>query len=308
MAKPKAIDHMGNIEKALNARNAAREALNAITGSERTLEEKLPLGKKRVSDLVEKGLAHLDYWGRGQGSSEHHWIKLFGENNSHAEPVFAAMHADEIGHIVDQAMEAAHQRHVAAGGMVISAADLPGKIAEAENKLFTAECYLETTYTAAEEAGFVVNRDPDLSPEAVLGIKRNELLPHDYFNEKMERIIASRDGSHAAYRAAHERWQDARHRLATLNLGSDPNEADIKDAEKLLAHCRSVVESRQEELQAKTKLAEALEEYVKTHRKLRPCEPFHNPHKRPEPVAEQPKPENWQDRFNADEESEIEAE
>ena len=297
MAKQKNTDFLGDIQQALAARDAAREALNAITGSERTLEEKRRIGKIRTDNLVEGGRQHLEYFGRAQGLPEQPWTKLFGENNSHAEAVFAALHADELGRIIHQAIEVAHERHVEAGGLVISAADLPGKVAEAEQKLFAAEQALESAYCAAEGAGFTVNRDGDMSPESVLGIERGEILPYDFFSEKAEQLIAARDGAHAAYRAAHDAWFDAKNRLAVVS-----NPEDIEACEKMVAQRKAALDARESELQAKIKLACAIEDYIRDHRRARPVAQPHAEDNR-KPVSMQLKDNGpapgtiWRDRF-----------
>ncbi|ABA89061.1 hypothetical protein Pcar_1820 [Syntrophotalea carbinolica DSM 2380] len=263
MAK-KNTDFLGNIQKALAGRDTAREALDAINGSHRTLEEKLKIADTRFKGLAESGRDHLDYWGKAQGERDVPWTSLFGENNCHAEAVFASLHP-ELSETMHQAIEAQHQRHVEVGGLAISAADLPGEVAKAEARLFTAEQALEAAYCAAEEAGFLVNRDPDMSPESVLGIERNELLPHDFFSEKMERIIAARDGSHAAFVDARERWQGSRGKEAFLKT-----EAEIEAAKKHTERLLAAKNARSEEVQRKTRLASALEDYVRDHRKAPP--------------------------------------
>jgi hypothetical protein len=267
MAKSKTIDFMGNIEKARDTRDTAREALEAVRGATRTLPEKLNIADIRWDALVEAGEKHLEYWGRATAGPEVPWSGILGENNCHAEAVFAAMNPELLDKI-HESIEAEHQRHVNAGVLVIPATDLPGEAAKAEQALFTTEKALEATYCAAEEAGFMVDRDPDLSPEAVLGIERGELLPHDYFSEKMERILAARDGYHAVFVAAREAWQES------LGLESRARtDEEVESAKRRTEQLAATKTAREVELQRKIKLAGALEDYVRDHRQAPPCKP-----------------------------------
>jgi hypothetical protein len=271
MAKQKITDFLGNIEKAIEARDTARESLEAVRGSTRTLPEKINVADIRWDALVESGEKHLEYWGRATAGPEVPWSGIFGENNCHAEAVFAAMNPELLDRI-HEAIEAEHQRHLAAGVLVISAAELPAEVAKAEAELFDTECALEAAYCAAEDAGFLIDRDPDLSPEAVLGIERGESLEHDFFSEKMERILAARDGAHAVFVAAREAWQ------GSLGLESRARtDEELEAAKKRTEHLAATKTAREVELQRKIKLAGALEDYVRDHRKAAPLRPKGEP-------------------------------
>lgn len=312
MAKPKVIDHMGQIEQALEKVHTAHDALEATRNAIRPLADNLALAGIRLDAMAKAGREHLEYWGRAQGGQDHPWTKLFGENTSTAEAVFAALHEAELAEVINRAIEANHQRYVDAGGLVIATSDLPAALAKAEQRFFDAECALEAKYEAAEKAGIIVDRFQGLSPEAVLGLARGESVAFDFHSEKMEAIVAARDGAHAAMSAARDRLNEAQEFLVKISASNDPNykpaEEDREAAQKRIDRCKQTLAARSEELHGKIRLAGALEDYVRDHILPKPSKPFHNPHKRPEPVAEQPKPENWQDRFDADEESEIEAE
>jgi len=290
-----AKNHLLEIEKKNAAVDQAQAAASAVRSSIHTLAEAKKIAATRLASWVEAGARHLEYTCRGLGQEgPPPRISFFGENGSAAEAVFAFVNADRLQEITSLALEAQYAK---TGPAVLSPKDRPAAIAKAEAALFKAEQELEKAIEEAEGDGLTIQRRSDVSAESILGLKRGEQPAHNWFSEKMERIVGEREGGHGAMDAARDKLQAAQRYLAKVSAGGAPDEETREAAEQAVARARKVFAARQDELVPKIAVAGLLEDYVRTHRLPKPCVPFHDPFKRPEPAGKQEMVENWQARF-----------
>ena len=175
------------------------------------------------------------------------------------------------------------------GSVVVPFSERQAEMEKTRRDIFALEVREEAMVEEAEAKGLPVSRRPDVTPEAVLGVELDAVLPFGWGSEKFECLEAALEGADAERVAIREKLFDAKASLVKIEARIDEEENNARHYSGPLSEARAksnrrekdeaiakvarlgkLLNEKQEACTEKIAVVAALREYIKKHQRHQP--------------------------------------
>jgi hypothetical protein len=318
---------MAQVEKLRAAIEAANTKIQDIEKAPAPLDDALALFGSRLQARAENGEGHLARWALSQAQQAPGYASMLGSAGMVAAVQDGVVMgqtdlgtaADVLKYLNREQLKTAGENAIVAwygarAGITVPTKDKRNLLEKALDARFALELQEEIVIEEAEAVGMPIARRPDVSPEAVIGIERGALVPHDFYSAKLERLGAESEAARAVIASLAENRRDAGYRLTKLQIDEESHirrfdvkrvpvpvelAAELAAAKRVLQASDDILSHRRDLAGQKLAVSSRIKEYLTSHRLPKPAKPFDGG---PESLTRdevpvKPEPENWQARF-----------